>query len=624
MHTISNRFIVSLAVSDLIIGIEGYPLFTLYVLNGDRWPLGWIACETWLFLDYTLCLVSILTVLLITADRYLSVCHTASYIKWQSPSKAQVTIILSWIIPAFIFGFTIYGWSLMSTSSTGLVNGECAAPFLANPYVNMGMYVVYYWTTLVAMLILYKGIHKVTKKLEKRAGAKERRHLALLFSQRLGTQVGVKLMFSQPNNDCDERTVVENAHIAGDIAKDNDYHTFTGNVMLQISATNSKTDKADMGMVHNVKEETVLKSLSSWKPSSSTEPFLSVEKQTPKINFLKPIRSPSRIVNLKHDTSLLDGYDKPEIKDEETLREMINDRSSDVPDINVTPIAIIDSGVHVCDQPLSASLDCSDKPSNQVCATRHAAYRRYVAAFRRETVSVKRFSKKWVRQIKSQVAGALGGERDSFHSRSSSSLSTTSSVENSHSKALVVKQTKINIPTITVTRQDSVSRNDRRKKQTPLSSTISSSRRNRKCLQLMANPMGRPRISTVSLHSRPSRKLSLSNLNLKRERILQSIFSPLALLQRKRKQTKAERRAHKAFRTITFIVGCFAILWSPYYVVATVYGFCRQCIPTLLYTLTYYMCYLNSSGNPFAYALANRQFRAAFLRMLRGNFSKNF
>lgn len=56
---------------------------------------------------------------------------------------------------------------------------------------------------------------------------------------------------------------------------------------------------------------------------------------------------------------------------------------------------------------------------------------------------------------------------------------------------------------------------------------------------------------------------------------------------------------------------------------ATIYGFCKgQCIPSTLYNLSYYMCYLNSSGNPFAYALANRQFRSAFLRMLRGNFRR--
>ncbi|CAJ0571790.1 unnamed protein product, partial [Mesorhabditis spiculigera] len=194
---VSNRYIVSLAISDLIIGIEGFPLFTIYFLNGDRWPLGSITCETWLFLDYTLCLVSILTVLLITADRYLSVCHTAKYLKWQSPTKTQVMIILSWLIPAVVFGIMIYGWKAMTGEADSMRGYECSAPFLANPYVNMGMYVSYYWTTLVAMLILYKGIHQAAKNLEDKAKAKERRHIALILSQRLGTQVGVSLMLQQ-------------------------------------------------------------------------------------------------------------------------------------------------------------------------------------------------------------------------------------------------------------------------------------------------------------------------------------------------------------------------------------------------------------------------------------------
>ena len=86
---ISNRFIISLALSDMIIGLEGFPFFTAFVTKGafwqrtfatlilsvvgEVWTMGEIACQTWLFLDYTLCLVSILTVLLITIDRYMSV-----------------------------------------------------------------------------------------------------------------------------------------------------------------------------------------------------------------------------------------------------------------------------------------------------------------------------------------------------------------------------------------------------------------------------------------------------------------------------------------------------------------------------------------------------------------------
>lgn len=117
-----------------------------------------MACETWLFLDYTLCLVSILTVLLITVDRYMSVCHTASYLKWQSPTKTQWMIIFSWLLPAVVFGIMIYGWSAMTGESRAFDSDECAAPFLANPYVNMSMYLAYYWTTLIAMLLLYKVI----------------------------------------------------------------------------------------------------------------------------------------------------------------------------------------------------------------------------------------------------------------------------------------------------------------------------------------------------------------------------------------------------------------------------------------------------------------------------------
>ena len=59
---------------------------------GEVWTLGEMACQTWLFLDYSLCLVSILTVLLITIDRFLSVCHAAAYMKWQCNKYADVSV----------------------------------------------------------------------------------------------------------------------------------------------------------------------------------------------------------------------------------------------------------------------------------------------------------------------------------------------------------------------------------------------------------------------------------------------------------------------------------------------------------------------------------------------------
>ena len=48
-----NYLIVSLALADLLIGIFSMPLYTLYLLLDELWPLGWIACDLWLSLDYT-------------------------------------------------------------------------------------------------------------------------------------------------------------------------------------------------------------------------------------------------------------------------------------------------------------------------------------------------------------------------------------------------------------------------------------------------------------------------------------------------------------------------------------------------------------------------------------------
>jgi hypothetical protein len=53
LQTVSNFFLVSLSVADLVIGAVSMPLFTLYLAMGRVWPLGAIVCDVWLSIDYT-------------------------------------------------------------------------------------------------------------------------------------------------------------------------------------------------------------------------------------------------------------------------------------------------------------------------------------------------------------------------------------------------------------------------------------------------------------------------------------------------------------------------------------------------------------------------------------------
>jgi len=152
----------------------------------------------------------------------------------------------------------------------------------------MGMYVAYYWTTLVAMLILYKGIHQAAKNLEKKAKAKEHRHIALLLTQRLGTQVGVSLMLQSRRQDS----------LPTEGNKDSGYQTNN----LSTTVVNNYSDPAEIATLEVIKE----RSSSTRKKSSDhiirrhkllEHNNSSKSIQVPKHPALRPVKSATLSVN---------------------------------------------------------------------------------------------------------------------------------------------------------------------------------------------------------------------------------------------------------------------------------------------------------------------------------------
>ena len=109
----TNYFIFSLAVSDFLIGFVSMPFLTLAIYK-NKWVLGSFLCDIWLSLDYTVCLASIYTVLLITVDRFCSVKIPAKYRNWRTEKRIVSLVLLTWLIPAFIFFASTMGYPLFS------------------------------------------------------------------------------------------------------------------------------------------------------------------------------------------------------------------------------------------------------------------------------------------------------------------------------------------------------------------------------------------------------------------------------------------------------------------------------------------------------------------------------
>ncbi|XP_076371977.1 putative G-protein coupled receptor No9 [Tachypleus tridentatus] len=110
LRTVTNFFIVSLAMSDLLVGLAVLPYsMTLEVL--DVWVFGSTWCHIWLAVDVWLCTSSILNLCAISVDRYLAITRPVHYRSIMSSRRAKLVIAAVWVF-AFIICFPpLVGWN---------------------------------------------------------------------------------------------------------------------------------------------------------------------------------------------------------------------------------------------------------------------------------------------------------------------------------------------------------------------------------------------------------------------------------------------------------------------------------------------------------------------------------
>ena len=110
MKTATNIYIFNLAVADALVTTTMPFQITDYLLHS--WPFGRVLCKVFISIDYYNMFTSILTLTMMSVDRYVAVCHPVKALDFRTPLKAKLINVAIWAlssaagIPAMILGST--------------------------------------------------------------------------------------------------------------------------------------------------------------------------------------------------------------------------------------------------------------------------------------------------------------------------------------------------------------------------------------------------------------------------------------------------------------------------------------------------------------------------------------
>ncbi|XP_046963361.1 muscarinic acetylcholine receptor M5 isoform X2 [Vanessa cardui] len=575
----SNYFIASLAATDLLIGTLSMPFYTDYVLKG-YWHLGPLLCDLWLSVDYTVCLVSQYTVLLITVDRFCSVKIAARYRAWRTKNRVIWMVTVTWIIPALLFFTTIFGWEHF-VGYRDLQEGECAVQFLKDPIFNTALIIGYYWTTLFVLIVLYAGIFKTAYDMQKKSEAKQRKMQSMValsagvMTGMAGRAAGMAALSKATISSEDQIKVSES--IRKDSTSKGSLQAPVLNLGGSTDSNSSQKSSAHKSSATATGTSTTVESDADKKEDqveaerSSSPAFDSDDESTTQSNVKK---RPS-VANLVMQTGALQLLNNMRLNGNMLIK----------PDIKQSPLLKNET----------------EKPKS----------------------SLSQISEKSLLDTENPDTSQSNGQTPA-----AALIRATAEAQ--------VTQPKSNLsppPPIKVNTEVSLTTGERPK---PIITLVSSSSNNNDGQSIKPSESKSSKIKlndTPAIENSDISSSAVSGVGRgdSRKDFVKNIGKKLKVKRSKRdglfpsigrQKSKSENRARKAFRTISFILGAFVVCWTPYHVLALVEGFCRDppCINQHLYMFSYFLCYANSPINPFCYALANQQFKKTFTRLLRGDF----
>ncbi|CAO1404754.1 unnamed protein product [Diamesa tonsa] len=170
LQTVTNYFIVSLAIADLLVAVVVMP-FGVYILVNGAWSLPNVVCDFYIAMDVICSTSSIFNLVAISIDRYIAVTQPIKYAKHKNSRRVCLTILLVWAISA----------AIGSPIVLGLNNTPDRLPDLCLFYNSD--FIVYsslssFYIPCIIMVFLYWNIFKALRTRARKQRAARKPHIS--------------------------------------------------------------------------------------------------------------------------------------------------------------------------------------------------------------------------------------------------------------------------------------------------------------------------------------------------------------------------------------------------------------------------------------------------------------
>nr|XP_020474945.1 alpha-1B adrenergic receptor [Monopterus albus] len=160
LRTPTNYFIINLAIADLLLGTTVLPVSaTLEIL--DYWVFGRIFCDIWAAVDVLCCTASIMSLCVISIDRYIGVSHPLQYPGIVTEKRALLAMLGVWVLSVVISIGPLLGWKQPPLPD------DTVCTITVEPFYALFSSLGSFYIPLVVILAMYCRVYIVAKRTTK-------------------------------------------------------------------------------------------------------------------------------------------------------------------------------------------------------------------------------------------------------------------------------------------------------------------------------------------------------------------------------------------------------------------------------------------------------------------------